>query len=123
MATTTRAKRQTKQKAPIKEVAQAPTEKFLSVGELLALETKGRDLENAKLRTAIEEQALRNMTLEHVIMGENIKKQNALLHERHREYETIKSGFRSLKAEIMKAHGLEGKAEFGYDVLSGKIST
>lgn len=94
---------------------------FLHPSHLLLLEVSQRDIENAKLRMATEEQALRNMILEGQLLNIKIEKQKQLLQSLSRAFESEKEKFTSHKKDIWPQYGFKEDEGLGYDSISGKI--
>jgi hypothetical protein len=93
---------------------------FLNPDHLLHIECLQRDMENFKLRMALEEQALQNMTLTMEILKSRIEKQKIVLQSKAKEYESSKEKYHALKQDIFKIYNLPGD-KFGYDPSTGKI--
>lgn len=95
-------------------------EKFLSPDHLLGLEVGTRDIENAKLNMALEEQNLQNMLLTEVILKSRIEKQKQLLQSKAKEYEISKEKYQKLKVALFQEYNLDGD-KFGYDTQTGLL--
>lgn len=93
----------------------------LKADHLLALETMGRDIENAKLYMALEEQALANMELKLKILSDSIIKQRAVVKEKAEKYEAKKKEYISYKKVIWPLYGFKEEEGLGYDPLTGNI--
>lgn len=102
------------------EAQQESGEKHLAASDLLTLECTQRDIENFRLKMAVEEQSLQTMVLTQEILKSKIEKQKLLLQEKSREYENAKSKYGKIKAEIFEKYSLPGD-NFGYDTVTGKI--
>lgn len=116
-----------KSKKPLGLVPEAQVEspeikESLDPSHLLQIETASRDIELAKYRMHVEEQALRNMILEHALLANKIEKQKALLRERANQYEAEKAKFETFKLDIWPKYGFEVSQGLAYNPLSGKIS-
>lgn len=129
MATTTRKKELrkpktevTKQKENVETPAEIPSEKdFLNPEHLRMLEVISRDIENAKLTMALEEQALVNMTLQLEILQNKIEKQKLFVSSKAQRFELAKQKYISFKKDIWPMYGLDESKPMAYDPSSGKI--
>jgi hypothetical protein len=120
---TTRKPRQRKAKEEVVKV-EKKVEVFpevLNSEHLLALETMSRDLENAKLLMALEEQSLANMELKLKILSDSIIKQRAVVREKAERYEGEKKKYTSYKKQIWPLYGFKEEEGLGYDPLTGNI--
>lgn len=88
---------------------------------LKEIEVQGRDLENAKLRMAVEEQALQNMVLSAQLLQNKIEKQKQLVSSTANIYENVKNKFDAYKKGIWPLYGLKENEGMGYDPLTGEI--
>lgn len=104
-----------------KQEVAVETKDTLDSMHLLQLETMSRDIENAKLLMALEEQALRNMQLENALMIVKIERQKAALAAKAGQYEASKQKFETIKKEIWPRYGFSETDGLGYDTLTGKI--
>lgn len=93
----------------------------LEASHLLVLEIGQRDIENSKLLMAVEEQSLKNMLLEHLLLERKIEKQKQVVAQRASAYEMEKSKFSTKKKEIWPQYGLGENDPMGYDSVSGDI--
>lgn len=93
----------------------------LSSSHLLALETMSRDIEMAKLRTSVEEQSLKNMTLELQLLSNKIEKQKLVVQNRANDYEVQQKKFQEYKRQLWPQYGFNEHAGLGYDPVTGKI--
>lgn len=124
MASTKRRERKVAPKLALVEEKQevaVETKDTLDSMHLLQLETMSRDIENAKLLMALEEQALRNMQLENALMIVKIERQKAALAAKAGQYEASKQKFETIKKEIWPRYGFSETDGLGYDTLTGKI--
>lgn len=103
-----------------KEIVQESEEKALSPAHLLEIETLQRDVQNAKLLMALEEQSLQNMILTESLLKLKIEKQKTLVQFKAKEHELAKEKYNSLKASMFTEYNLTGD-NFGYDTKTGKI--
>lgn len=103
------------------EVVQEEIKTHLDQGHLLQLETITRDIENAKLLMALEEQSLKNMLLEKMILDNKIEKQKMLLKDKGNYYENLKKGFVNFQKEIWPQYGFSENEGMGYDPISGEL--
>lgn len=124
----TRRKRPTKKsiETPIIEVSpetpiEIETPTRLHADHLRQLEIGQRDVDNARLLMATEEQALRNLLLEHELIRHKIEKQRILVATQSQSYETTKKSFERLKAEIWPLYGFERNEGLGYNPETGEI--
>jgi hypothetical protein len=78
----------------------------LSSMDLLKCETMSRDVVNARLLMSVEEQSLKNMLLEHTLLGLKIEKQKKLLHDKSVAYEGSKKLYASFVSEMWPRYGL-----------------
>ena len=101
------------------EAAQPPS--ALSPDHLLQLETMSRDIDNAKLTMALEEQSLANMQLKLKILSDNIEKQRKVVAEKASRYDSMKIKFTGIKKEIFPVYGFKEHEGLGYDPLTGTI--
>lgn len=128
MATTARKKKEVK---TIKEILNLPpipveevdpkSKEFLEPGHLMQVEVLSRDIENAKLYMALEEQSLSNMLLSLEILQTKIEKQRLLVSSKGQKYEACKNKFVNFKKEIWPQYGLNENEGLGYDPISGQI--
>jgi hypothetical protein len=88
---------------------------------LLALETMGRDIENARIMVLMEEQNYANMQLRLKILSDTIEKQNILVNEKVQKYENTKTKYTQFKKDIWHQYGFKENESMGYDPLTGKI--
>ena len=124
MASTTRRKITIKEEIkPEPEVVSATPSfpEVLAAEHLLQLEVKSRDIENAKLLMAVEEQSLKNMLLEQQILQQKVEKQKLLLQQRAIYYDNMAKQFRQLKAELWPQYGFSSEEGLGYDPATGEI--
>lgn len=122
MATTTRKKSERVTKQAAQAEIETPKEKeFLDADHLRYLETISRDVENAKLSMAVEEQALVNLELNFKLLQVTIEKQKSLVASKAQKYETAKLKYTNYKRDIWPLYGLKENEAMGYDPISGKI--
>lgn len=88
---------------------------------LLKIETSQRDIENAKLLMAVEEQTLRNLHLEFELLKNKIEKQSQLVSHCSQKYELQKTKFFNYKKEIWPLYGLSINEGLSYDPITGLI--
>lgn len=93
----------------------------LASPHLLALETMSRDIEMAKLRASVEEQSLKNMTLELQLLSNKIEKQKVVVQTKSNDYEAQKKKFQEYKRQLWPQYGFNENAGLGYDPVTGKI--
>ena len=103
------------------EVKEPEKKEYLEHDHLKNLEVISRDVENAKLSMAVEEQSLANMELEKKLLDVKIEKQKILVASKAQRYETMKQKYVSYKKEIWPLYGLKENEPMGYDPLSGRI--
>lgn len=115
--------KQNEKPAPEVVKAEAPKElpSVLHPDHLLQLEVKSRDIENAKLHMALEEQALKNMLLELQILQRKVEDQKLLLKQRAVFYENNVKQFQQLKSELWPQYGFGQNEGLGYDPATGTI--
>jgi hypothetical protein len=94
---------------------------FLDPDHLRSLEVISRDIENAKLTMALEEQALANMTLQLEILQNKIEKQKLFVSSKAQKFELAKQKYVNFKKDIWPMYGLSESQPLAYDPLSGKI--
>lgn len=124
MASTKERKNKPVEKAPSTVVkGSAPKElpSALHPDHLLQLEVKSRDIENAKLHMALEEQALKNMMLELSILQRKVEDQKILLKQRAIFYDNTVKQFQQLKSELWPQYGFGQNEGLGYDPATGVI--
>lgn len=128
MATTTRKNKtqptpKQQHLASLKEGPVAVIEKkeFLDEYHLRMLEVSTRDIDNARLLMACEEQALENLTLKLQILSTNIEKQKQNVKAVANSYENAKAKYTAYKKEIWPLYGLKEDEGLGYDSQSGQI--
>jgi hypothetical protein len=125
MATTSR--RQKKIVKPVIEVKAEVIEEVkekknqLMMEHLKDLEIMSRDIKNAKLTMAVEEQSLQNLSLNLELLKNKIEKQQAFVVSSSNKYEAMKLKFANLRSVIIKEYGLDEKKDFGYDPISGEL--
>jgi hypothetical protein len=121
----TKEKKFKQQEKAAPEVVKAEVKKeipgVLHPDHLLQLEVKSRDIENAKLHMAIEEQALKNMMLELHILQRKVEDQKQLLKQKAIFYETNVKQFQQLKSELWPIYGFGQNEGLGYDPATGTI--
>lgn len=88
---------------------------------LLALETMGRDIENARIMVLMEEQNYSNMQLRLKILSDTMEKQKILVNEKVQKYENTKIKYVQFKKDIWHQYGFKENESMGYDPLTGKI--
>jgi len=120
MASTTR-KQVFAGKKGVKENSPEEFPTVLSQEHLKQLEITIRDIENAKLTVAIEEQSLRNMMLEQQLLEQKVQKQKQTLQQRAVFYDTISSQFKQIKSELWPQYGFSQTEGLGYDPATGEI--
>jgi len=127
MATTSRRQKKDKTVKLVEEIkseiVQVAVEKKnqLMMEHLKDLEVMSRDIKNAKLTMAVEEQSLQNLVLNLELLKNKIEKQQAVVVASSGKYETMKLKFSNLRSVIIKEYGLDEKKEFGYDPISGEL--
>lgn len=94
---------------------------FLMPEDLKCLEVFGRDVENAKLLMALEEQSLANMLLQFELLQNKIEKQRILVSTKAKNYQNSAEKFIAYKKEIWPKYGLAEQQQMGYDPISGEI--
>jgi flagella basal body P-ring formation protein FlgA len=117
----TKIKKEIKIETKVEDIQQVEEKDFLTQDHLLALETGHRDIETSRLMMAVEEQALRNMVLEHTLLSIKIEKQKEVLKDKSRVYENEKLKFNQVKKEIWNIYGVNENVGLGYDSKTGKI--
>lgn len=108
----------------VKEVIIEKKEEFpssLASDHLLQLETKSRDIENAKLLMALEEQSLRNMSLELIILQRKVEDQKKLVKEKAVYYDNMVKQFKQIKSELWPQYGFKLEEGLGYNPETGEI--
>jgi hypothetical protein len=109
-----------------KEVNPLPEEnaaKYLSADDLLKCETLSRDVQTAQLYVHVEEQALRNMNLEIVLLQLKISKQKELLGQKANELDLIKKRYNQYMANMWPKYGIDSSDKsLGYDPETGLIA-
>lgn len=103
-----------------KEVSQE-IKNFLAPEHLLQIEVGQRDIENSRLLMAVEEQSLKNMTLELEILTQKIEKQKIVLRQRQFAYDNMVKQFRKLKGDLWPVYGLKDEEGMGYNPTTGEI--
>ncbi len=127
MATTSRKKKPIPEKKPEvtkelpKEVQDGQAKEYLDAEHLKNLEIMARDLENAKLTMAVEEQNLQNLLLSLELLHNKIEKQKQAVSVKASKYESVKVRFSSFKKNIWPLYGLKEDEGMGYDPVSGLI--
>jgi len=104
----------------IKENVVVEEFKTLSQDHLRKLETGSRDVDNAKLLMAIEEQSLVNTILKSELITLAMAKQREIVKSKAAEYELAKKRYETLKKEVFVTYSLPGD-NFGYDTDTGRI--
>jgi hypothetical protein len=104
-----------------KEVIKPQYPDILASSHLLALETMSRDIDMAKLKMNVEEQTLKNLSLELQLLTNKIEKQKVILQNKSSEYETVKKKFQNYKKELWPQYGFSEHDGLGYDPVTGKI--
>lgn len=119
MATNRRRRKEIIEELIVKK--ESPT--HLSSNDLLKCETMSRDVVNAKLLMHVEEQSLKNMLLEHTLLGIKIEKQKSLLKQKAEEYEGKKKLYSQFTDSMWPKYGLEksGELSLGYNDETGEI--
>lgn len=112
MATTSRRKKV----QPVDE-----RKEFLDSSHLLRVETLQRDVINARLAMAVEEQALKNMALELKILENDIEKKKILVSSKAQKYEIEKQKLENLKRDLFKEYGFKENENLAYNAEDGKI--
>lgn len=121
MASTTRRKQVVVEKEEIKEEKAPAFPSSLHHEHLRQLEVMARDVENAKLRMALEEQSLRNMILESQILQQKVEKQKQYLQQHAAFYDNSTKQFKQLKSELWPQYGFGQDEGLGYDPATGEI--
>ena len=132
MATTARKKKEVK--VALKEGIKLPplpmeeeeevdpkSKEFLDPSHLMQVEVMGRDIINAELNMALEEQHLSNMLLSLELLQIKIEKQRILLASKDQKYKISVEKFTNYKKEIWPEYGLNISEPMGYDPISGEI--
>lgn len=118
MATTNRRK-----KTEVKEeIKQIEVPKVLHADHLRQLEVVSRDVENARLLMSIEEQSLKNITLELELMKIKLDRQKQNLGQAASNYNNSVLAFKKLKSDMWPLYGLKLEDGLGYDPNTGEIS-
>jgi hypothetical protein len=105
----------------LEPVKQATESEFLAPEHLLILEVGQREIENARLKMALEEQNLRGYILEQHLLANKIEKQKQVVQSLSKAYEAEKEKFITQQKNIWPMYGLELDKGLGYDSISGKI--
>lgn len=121
MASTTRRKPVVVEKEEIKEEKPAGFPTVLHPEHLRQLEVTVRDVENARLMMAVEEQSLRNMILELQLLQQKVEKQKQHLQQRAVFYDNSTKQFKQLKSELWPQYGFGQDEGLGYDPATGEI--
>lgn len=124
MATTARKREKKSVKEVVEKLPPIPQEEsleFLLPDHFRLIETGQRDIENAQLRCAVEEQSLQNMILELKFLQAKIEQQKSLVAQKAAKFEAEKRKFENLKKEIFPMYGYKEGEAFSYDAESGKI--
>lgn len=93
----------------------------LAPDHLLKLETLQRDIENAKLNMALQEQYLQNLLLDFKIRETAIEKQRLCLQQIAKEYEAKKSGYASYKRDVFPLYDVKEDQPLSYNPETGEI--
>jgi hypothetical protein len=111
-----------KEQDDIKEANEVPEfPMYLDPSHLLQIETTVRDIENAKLYMHVEEQALKNMVLEKILLDQKIEKQKMLVQDKSDQYTKLKLSFENVKKDLFKVYGFKEGAGMGYNPVTGEI--
>ncbi len=91
---------------------------------LRSLEVSERDVQNAKLLMAVEEQHLKNLMLQSKIAELEIEKQKLRLEAISQKFEIEKKKYHNIKNDIFVAYPvLQNQKSLSYDSITGKIIT
>jgi hypothetical protein len=114
MATTSRKKVKESEKDLV------DTDKYLSPDDHRQILVLPKEVENAQLLMAVEEQALKNLLLEHKLLEINIQKQKEAVVQKSSAYENMKKKYNLIIRDISNKYDLKGE-HFSYDNETGKL--
>lgn len=113
-----------KKKVIVQKTAPKPVEKEtpknLSVEDMRQIETSCHEVNNAKLRMAVEEQALKNKLLEMENLNFHILKQRGILDRAASDFESKKVKQAALFKDIKTRYNIASD-EFGYNPMTGEL--
>lgn len=126
MATTSKPRKKRKvAKKVTKNVIKKTTSKkildHLELEDLRQLENLSKDVHASRLEMNVEEQSLRNMSLEYQLMEHKIAKQKQAVSQKALMFEQRKEKYRTYKESISPKYGLKNGEGLGYDPDTGKI--
>lgn len=113
--------RKSKKDKIVAEVKPVAVPEVLHADHLLKIETSLRDIENAKLLAAVEEQNLNNLKLQFELLKVHIEKQSQVVQHCHQKFELSKQKFTNFKREVWPMYGLGIEQPLNYDPTTGNI--